>query len=854
MQIFHNLYLAIVVRQALLTMLVVLAGAGFFVSQMPNIKLDASSDSLVLEGDNALEVYRQATLRYGSDEYLLVTFKPEGDLLSDENLATIAKLSADLNQLEVVTSVTSILDVPLLESPKISLTDLSDAIHTLQDPSVDRGMAAQELKNSPIYKDLLTNAAGNVTMMQVNLVDDVRYRELQTRRDDLRALSYQQQLTAEQQAELDEVTQVFKDYVAEANEQRELYIQQVRHILDGYRDHAEIFLGGVPMIASDMIDFIRSDLNIFGVGLFVFIVALLAVIFHSARWVVLPLLTCGFTIVYMLGYLAFVDWRMTVISSNFVALLLIVTLSICIHLVVRYRELIVERPDADQESLVMATIEYMAKPCIYTALTTIVAFASLVVSGIRPVIDFGWMMTIGITLALLMSFIVLPAGMMLWGKGGAGSAGGGAPSITLYFAKLTDHLQNGVLWISLMLLTLAAYGISELKVENRFIDYFDESTEIYQGMETIDREFGGTIPLDILIKAEQQDDSTGDLGFGVADDSFADDPFAETAADPFAESDPFGSDDPFAGDDPFGSNQPAFKQSPWFTVDGLSKIEGIHDYLESLPETGKVLSLGTFYKVVRGLAGNMDDIQLAVLQNSLPEAIDGFLVSPYLHVEADEARISLRVKETSHELRRNQFLIDLQDYLVNTAGIKSENIQFTGMLVLYNNMLQSLFKSQIMTLGFVFVAIVLMFLVLFRSLSVSLIAIAPNILAAGLVLGFMGLLGMPLDLMTITIAAICVGIGVDDTIHYIHRFKTEFAKDGNYRETMFRSHASIGRAMYYTSATIVIGFSVLTLSNFTPSIYFGILTGVAMLAALLGAMTLLPRLLVWVKPFGPDNV
>jgi len=853
MNFIHDIYRAIVIRQALLTLVLVLAGAGFFASQIPNIKLDASSDSLVLEGDNALEIYRQTTLRYGSDEYLLVTFKPEGDLLSNESLATIARLSADLNKLDEVTSVTSILDVPLLESPKISLTDLSDAIHTLQDPSVDRNLAAQELKNSPIYKDLLTNAAGNVTMMQVNLVDDVRYRELQTLRDDLRALSHQQPLTASQQDELDLVSQTFKDYVAQANERRDQYIQQVRMILDGYRDHAEIFLGGVPMIAADMIDFIRSDLNIFGVGLLLFIIALLAVIFHSARWVVLPLLTCVTTIVYMLGYLAYIDWRMTVISSNFVALLLIVTLSICIHLVVRYRELLVERPDDDQESLVMATVEYMAKPCIYTALTTIVAFASLVVSGIRPVIDFGWMMTIGISLALILAFLVLPAGMMLWGKGGAGSSGGGAPSITLYFAKLTDHFKNGVLWTALLLLGISAYGVSILQVENRFIDYFDESTEIYQGMETIDSEFGGTIPLDILIKAEPQDQLSDEFGFGSNDESFADDPFAATDNDPFAEADAFAEQDPFGADDPFADEQVSFKQSPWFTVDGLSQIEGIHDYLESLPETGKVLSLGTFYKVVRGLAGNVDDIQLAVLQNSLPEAIDGFLVSPYLHIENDEARINLRVKETSHSLRRNQFLNDLHDYLVNDAGLKPENIQFTGMLVLYNNMLQSLFKSQIMTLGFVFVAIVLMFLVLFRSLSVALIGIAPNILAAGLVLGFMGLLGMPLDLMTITIAAICVGIGVDDTIHYIHRFKTEFALDGKYRDTMFRSHASIGRAMYYTSATIVIGFSVLTLSNFTPSIYFGILTGVAMLAALLGAMTLLPRLLVLVKPFGPDQ-
>jgi len=850
MQLLIGLYRQIIIRQAGITMFALLLLAGFMALQVPNIKLDASSDSLVLEGDNALEVYRETTKTFGSDEFLLVTFKPPGELLSDENLATIARLREDLMGVEQVTSVVTILDVPLLESPPLSLTDLSDDIHTLSDPSVDRALAAQELRSSPIYKDLLSNANGDITMLQVNLYNDPRYSQLLNARDDLKALAKERPLSDSEKRALDQAIHDFKEFVAAANAERDQYIAEIRTILSAYRGDTQIFLGGVPMIAADMIDFIRSDLNIFGVGLFLFIVVLLAVIFHDLRWVVLPLLTCGVTIVTMLGYLALVDWRMTVISSNFVALLLIVTLSICIHLVVRYRELLQERPDDDNAALVFEAMRYMAKPCIYTALTTIVAFASLVVSGIRPVIDFGWMMTIGISLALFMAFTVLPAGMILWGKGGAGYAGGGAPSVTIYFAHITDHLKNGVIVLALILAGVSAYGVSELKVENRFIDYFDESTEIYQGMETIDREFGGTIPLDILIKTVPLEAMGEDL-FAVEDESSGvahSDPFAEV--DPFADADPFGDSDPFAE----GETGEAFEQSPWFTVDGLSKIESVHDYLDSLPETGKVLSLGTFYKVVRGLAGNVDDIQLAVLQNSLPEEIDSFLVTPYLDAENHTARINLRVKETSHSLRRNEFLNNLRQHLVEEMGIAEEDLQFTGMLVLYNNMLQSLFRSQILTLGFVFVAIVGMFLVLFRSLKISLIAIAPNILAASMVLGFMGILGIPLDLMTITIAAICVGIGVDDTIHYIHRFKTEFAVDGDYRETMYRSHASIGRAMYYTSATIVIGFSVLTLSNFTPSIYFGILTGVAMLAALLGAMTLLPRLIVLFKPFGPDRV
>ena len=313
--------------------------------------------------------------------------------------------------------------------------------------------------------------------------------------------------------------------------------------------------------------------------------------------------------------------------------------------------------------------------------------------------------------------------------------------------------------------------------------------------------------------------------------------------DPFAEADPFSEN----STEPLAANQPSY----WFTGAGLDEIGQLHRYLESRPVIGKVQSLATAYSVASDLNGSqLNDFELAVLRQSLPTEVKGFLIDPYLSAEHNQTRITLRARETDSNLRRAQLIDDIRAYAVNEIGLQPEQVHFTGMLVLYNNMLQSLFKSQIVTLGAVFIGIMLMFLVLFRSISVALIALIPNMLAASVVMGGMGLAGIPLDMMTITIAAITVGVGVDHAIHYLHRYKRELAIDGDYVAAMHRSHASIGRAMYYTSVTIIIGFSILALSMFIPSIYFGLLTALAMFAAILGSLTLLPKLILWVKPFG----
>ena len=815
---------------------------------LPNFKLDASADSLTLERDDDLNFSREVVKRYGSDNFLIVTFSPiKGELFDKSNLDTLQSLRSDLTQIKGIENVLSMLDVPLLYSPKIDITDLTGELTTLLSEGVDKQLAKEEFLNSPIYKDVILSADGKTTGMMATLAVDETYLRLVTERDDLRLLRDTVGLSPQQDQQLQSVSLEFLNYrtaKAEIDHQR---VADIRSLIETYRNRATIYLGGPDMITADMIDFIRSDLTVFGAGILLFIIITLTLIFRQIRFVVLPLVTCVLCLVTILGFLSWIDWRLTVISSNFVLLLLIITLALTIHLIVRYRELLSSNPDEDQYQLVSETVRSMAKPCFYTVLTTIVAFTSLVVSNIRPVIDFGWMMTIGIALALVIAFIIIPAGMLLLGKGPISDVQDNSSAITSKFAWFTEHYGTAVLLIAVGLAALSAYGINKLEVENRFIDYFRSDTEIYQGMQIIDTALGGTTPLDIIIQAPTFEEI---ILVDLPGEQNADDYGIE-------EDDDYGFEDEYGDIDTESTsenNASGLMDTYWFSSAGLADLQKLQTFIESQPEVGKVNSLVQLYAVARDLSNReLNDLEIAIMRQTLSDDIYQQLVAPYLLEDIDEARIQLRAMETGGQLRRAELLEKIRNYAVDEVGIAPDDIRFTGILVLYNNMLQSLYKSQILTLGAVFIGIMLMFLLLFRSIKISIIAILPNFLAAGIVLGGMGIMRIPLDMMTITIAAITVGIGVDHAIHYLTRFIREFSIDGNYVASMHRAHASIGQALFYTAITIIIGFSILALSNFIPSVYFGLLTGLAMLAALLGSMTLLPKLILMTKPFGANS-
>ncbi|MDX2463459.1 MAG: MMPL family transporter [Porticoccus sp.] len=916
-----RIYEKLILRHPIIAILAVMFIAIMMGLGLPNLKLDASLDSLTLENDNDLAYYRESIHRFGSSDFLVVTYKPdEGDLFDDNSLQTLKALCDDLRGIKGIGTVTSMLDVPLLYSPKVDVDDLLKPPRTLLLPDVDRDLVRQEFLESPVYQNLIMSQDAQTTIVLVEIAQDEKYQTLVKQRDTLRIKRDTQGLSPEEAVALQVVSQEFLDYRTVRAAEEQIRVAEIREKMSPYKDHAQIFLGGLSMITADMVDFIKSDLNVFGTVVLLFIIITLAIIFRQVRWVLLPLVTCILCVEIMLGYLGWVDWRMTIVSSNFVSLLLIITLALTIHLIVRYRELLRQSPNNEQFDLVRDTVKSMARPCFYTMLTTMVAFSSLVLSDIRPVIDFGWMMTVGLALSLIVAFIIIPAGMMIYGKGVSSDKQDDSSALTLGFSRFTEHHGGWVLGLALLASIVSAWGISQLKVENHFIDYFHADTEIYQGLSLIDNKLGGTIPLDIIINAPPKIDdgsiSVEDLlaeEGEVEDKSKVDDAYEDPFAGMYADSDegevvdsepeedvvadPYG--DPFAGmyadsdegeavdvaaednasvatDDPYGDpfagmysdsgevdgetisgsavvaeeEVEFIEDSYWFTRPGVEDIGKLHTYLEAMPEVGKVSSLVMVTDVYSELVNReISDFELALMSLAMSPENAKFLLWPYVNERENQARISLRIKDSLGDLDRNKLLEKIHSFAIDEAGFKEDQIHFTGPMVLYNNMLQSLFRSQILTMGTVFLCILVMFLVLFRSLSVALIAILPNLLAAGVVLGGMGIAGIPLDMMTITIAAITVGIGVDHDIHYITRFKHEFAIDHNYIASMHRAHASIGRALFYTAITIIVGFSILALSNFMPSVYFGLLAGLAMFSALLASMTLLPKLILMFKPF-----
>jgi len=857
-----HLYERLITERALWVMLALALVLGFLGYQSRHFSLDASAESLLLEDDPDLELFRTISERYGSQEFLVLTYTPEQPLFTEQSLSTLSELRDELRQLPTVDSVVSVMDVPLLSNPPVPMTELVSNIKTLEDPEANLDMARSELANSPLYVNLLLNLDANTTALQINFPRDEVQDRLLEERESLQALRDSDSPEFKAEA-LEAVETELQQHRDERSQAIGSAIDSVRSIITQYDDYGELHLGGVPMIADDIIRFVRSDLITFGLGVLFLLIATLTAIFRRPRWVIMPMICCAVVVVAMLGILGWGRWPVTVISSNFISLLLILTLSMSIHLIVRYRELLRRHPDWEQYRLVTTAVRRIAVPCLYMALTTCVAFASLLFSGIRPVINFGWMMSLGIGVAFLVTFSLFPAMLVLLGKkeSTGESRSGGAAS--RFFTRLTLR-SGGWIWIvSIALMGLTLVGVSRLVVENSFIDYFGKNTEIYQGMTVIDQRLGGTTPLEVLINfpgsaSLQPADGISESDLDEAaeemaemDPSTADDGFVDDSEGAFVEEDFLSMDSGEMGsfqDDFDGEDDP---QKYWFTSDKVERIRALHDYLDAQPETGKVISLSTMVTIAESFNDGepLSNIQLALLYSVIPAEFRALVIDPYVSVEHNQARINVRILDSMDGINRDELLQRIKTDAVEKLGFEPAEVQLSGMMVLYNNMLQSLFDSQVKTLGAVFAGIMLMFLLLFRSLKLSLIAMAPNLLAAGCVLGIMGWFGIPLDMMTITIASITIGIAVDNTIHYIVRFRREFAKDGHYVRALKRSHDSIGKAMYYTSLTIILGFSILMLSNFRPTLYFGLLTALAMVVALVGALTLLPRLIVLLRPF-----
>ena len=813
------IYKKIVIDFPKLAILLILAILFFSLYHSKNFNLDASSDALLLEGDKDLKYLREINDRYGSKDFLVLTYAPVTDFTKKETILNLQLLKSKIEKLTWVDSVITIIDVPLLKSTDEGLMERLKNYKTLAYPEIDRKRGFEEILNSPIYKNYVVSEDGKTSGIVVYLKEDERLAEFIKIKDKYFEQSKEVGLSNEEKTNYKNFLKEYEDYKNLYNKRNRQNIAEIREVISKYGENAKIHLGGIPMIADDMMSYIKNDIIVFGLGVLVFIIFTLWIIFKNIKWVMMPLAGCITSVVIMIGLLGLIGWKVTVISSNFIALMLILNMAMNIHFTVRYLQLKKENPDLLKKDAVYEVSKKMILPILYTVLTTICAFLSLIFSGIKPIIDFGWMMTLGLLVSLFITFFLLPPLLCIFSSENEINLRSSEKSqITTFFALIAKKGQIFLFGTTIIIIISSFVGISKLEVENSFINYFDKETEIYKGMKKIDEELGGTTPLNIILKfPSKQINETNDDEFSEWDEE---------------------------------TKTQENKSQYWFTRDKMDKILKVHDYLDSLPEIGKVLSFGSILRVAEDLnKKELQSLEIAVLFSKIPNEIKKEIVSPYISVEKDEARISVRIKDSLENLRRNDLINQIENDLNTKLDLEKNEYKLTGVLILFNNLLQSLFKSQILTLGIVILGIFIMFYILFRNIILSFIGIVPNFIAAFFILGIIGLMNIPLDMMTITIAAITIGIAVDNSIHYIYRFREEYKKINDYSLTLDRCHNTVGIAILNTSITIVFGFSILILSNFIPTIYFGIFTGIAMMLAMISVLTLLPKLLLIFKPF-----
>ena len=798
---FARLYQNIVIEKPKLifTLLILcLIGFGYYTK---DFRLDASSDTLLIDGDPDLKYLKEINERYNAKEFLVLTYTPKEAMTSESSINNLLSLKYKIQSLEWVHSVITLLDIPLLNSTDKTLTERLQNFSTLKSEGIDKERGFNEILNSPVFRNFVISEDGKTTGIIINIKKDEKLKEFE----------------GKSKNEIEN----YKDTIKKKNHKN---IIQIREIIKTYNHVGKIHLGGIPMIADDMMSFIKNDIIVFGIGVLLFIIATLWFVFRKLVWIIVPISSCCFSVLIMTGLLGLLGWKVTVISSNFIALMLILTMAMNIHMSTRFLQLKKINPNLKNSEIILMTTSKMFWPIIYTVLTTICAFLSLLFSEIKPIIDFGWMMTLGLITSFIITFTLLPTLLNFFSNEKIEIQEEKKSKITLFLGNISINNKKTIFSITLVAIILSVVGISRLEVENSFINYFNKNTEIYQGMKLIDEKLGGTTPLEVILKFSKLEK---EIPKDKEDDDFED----------------------------WSDDENQNNEKYWFTKDKIDRIKKVHNYLDELPQIGKVLSFASIIQVATQLNDNKElgTLEMGVLYSKIPNSIKKEIVDPYISVKDNEARISVRIKDSQENLRRNELIKKINYDLENKIGLKKDEFKLAGVLILFNNLLQSLFKSQILTLGFVMMGIFIMFLILFKNLKLSIIGVIPNFIAAFFILGIIGLLGIPLDMMTITIAAITIGIAVDNSIHYIYRFKEEYNQNKNYEQTIRLCHSTVGVAILNTSITIVFGFSILVLSNFIPTIYFGIFTGIAMLLAMISVLTLLPNLILTIKPFGTNN-
>lgn len=778
----------------------------FFINPALKLSVDASADTLMLDNDKDLAFSRQVSKTYQTDDFLFIAFSPKDELLSQNSLQTIKEISHELTKINGISKTTSILNVPLLQSPPIKMSDLVKKVPTLQDSDINKTLAKQEFLSSPFYKNNLVSLDFKTTAIVAWLQTNHEFNKLIEEQNNEKDINKQKQIK--------EKLNILREEIKNNDHDR---IIQVRKVLKKYQNQGNLYVGGVTLIADDMITYVKNDIIYYGSSLALLLMLSVWIFFRQLKYVFLVVLTCFISVILSSGLISIFGWKITVISSNYISFQLIITVSVVLHLIVRYRELANKYTKTNNKKLILLTMLSKSTASFLAILTTIMGFLSLVFSNIKPIINLGLMMSLGISISLIIAFFMFSTLMSITKKTQPLMIFEKYFKIAQLCIKIILNNAKSIIFVAIIVSIIGAIGSSQLIVENSFINYFKKSTDIYKGMEIIDKKLGGTTPLEVIVDFKEKKQAKTD-------------DFLDEFEDEFAKID---------------------DKDYWFSRDKMQIVLKIHDYLENHEFVGYTQSLATLLKAAKVLNNGkyLDDLDLALAYKELPDEYKDIIFKPYVNIEKNQVRFNLRFYDSDPNLRRDKTLNDIHGGLEKL--LKNDNVSFklTGLMVLYNNMLQSLFQSQFSTLGLVIFLLFATFFVIFKSIKLSLIAIVSNIIPLSLVFAIMGFFHIPLDIMSITIAAICMGIGIDDTIHYTHRFQDELRKTKDYQQALINSHLNVGYAMYYTSFAIILGFCVLMVSNFIPTIYFGFLTVLAMLFALTSALLLLPKMILMFKPF-----
>ncbi len=779
------------VTSAWVILLVVVAITGVLGWQIRHFEIDASADTLLTHGNEKYIQSKLVSEEFSPEEFLFVAYQPKDrPLLSAETFEDLRSLSDEIEQLERVESVRSILNVPLPTlAGEGSMGNMDPAALTIERAGFSIDAIASALRGHPIYEDLLVDSELTVTALQVLFRPNSELAALQSRITALEAASLESTPGEDAEDELEQLRLDAAPLQKELTDVRNGEVEAIRNIVAEYEDTADIYLGGVHVLGYQLVEIVRNDLVVFGAAIACLIAILLLVLFREIRWILVAFACCLTSIVCTIGLFGLLGFKATVISANFIALQLILTLALVVHLIVQYREYARVNTDWQQPQLIRETMRTKIPPSLYTAVTTAIGFGSLLASGLQPVISFGWMMMIAMAVSLGITLLLFPALLTILNRRTEVDETGIVRRLLGGFAELSVS-RPALVGISTSILFLVCVaGFLRLDVENSFINYFAESTDAHRELTFIDEHMGGSTPLDIVYTTP-----------------------------------------PAAGE--------LLMEAETFTT--MQKIQAL---LEQHEAVGKILSLVNYTELAREVNDGMPltEYEITAAYRLMDDDLRDSLLGSYFSPESRDVRISLRIQDTTPDLDRGELLQALRSDVEAVLG-EDADYRMTNLFVLYQDILERLYRSQIVTLGIVFVAVFVAFLVIFRSLRIATIATVPNVLVTATVFGIMGWFGIALDLMTITIAAVAMGIAVDDAIHYIHRYRIEAGKSDP-ATAIRKTHASVGFALLYTTLIIVVGFGSLAFSDFVPSVLFGLLTGVALTGALLFNVTVLPVLL-----------